>query len=100
MRLVWLVTVAGIVMLWNAARRPGVLFDTRILIGGGMAGWGLFNVVEGIIDHHILHLHHVYERMGVSGWDYVFLGWGAIMIVVGGWLIRSGSRMDAQSGVG
>jgi uncharacterized membrane protein len=22
-------------------------------------GWGLFNLVEGVIDHHLLNIHHV-----------------------------------------
>jgi uncharacterized membrane protein len=22
-------------------------------------GWGIFNIVEGIVDHHILQIHHV-----------------------------------------
>jgi uncharacterized membrane protein len=30
-----------------------------LLIGGLLVGWGTFNVVEGIVDHHLLGLHHV-----------------------------------------
>ena len=39
-------------------------------------GWGLFNLVEGIIDHHLLNVHHVVERLGDSIWDFAFLGFG------------------------
>jgi uncharacterized membrane protein len=54
-----------------------------------VAGWGLFNLVEGVIDHHILQVHHVYERAGgVSVWDWVFLGSGVVMLVVGGTVVR------------
>ena len=32
---------------------------TCALVGLLLAGWGLFNVVEGLIDHHLLEVHHV-----------------------------------------
>jgi len=92
---VWLVTGIGVIMLWNAARRGEVSFDNRLLFGGFLLGWGLFNVVEGLIDHHILNIHHVYEALGPSAWDWGFLAWGAVMILTGWLLIRSGSRARA-----
>lgn len=85
---VWVITLLGVWMLWRAGRRQDVAFDTRYLAGGCLIGWGLFNLVEGLIDHHILNLHHVYERLGPSVWDYVFLAWGAGMIAVGCLMVR------------
>ncbi len=82
---VWLITLLGVGLLWRAAGRGDVAFETRDLIGGFLMGWGLFNVVEGVIDHHILEIHHVYERLGSSVWDHLFLAWGATMIGIG-WL--------------
>lgn len=82
---VWLISLIGVVLVWRAAQRNDVDFATRHLVGGFLIGWGLFNVVEGVIDHHILGLHHVVEQLGPSGWDYAFLAWGAGMIVAG-WL--------------
>jgi uncharacterized membrane protein len=83
---VWVITLIGVGLLWRAAGRDDVTFETRFLAGGFLMGWGLFNVVEGVIDHHILDLHHVYERVGPSAWDYAFLAWGAAMIAIG-WLM-------------
>ena len=88
----FVITLIGVSMLWRAARRGDVAFDNRALIGGGLLGWGLFNVVEGVIDHHILQIHHVYEIHGQSGFDYAFLAWGAAMIVVGWRLTRAAAR--------
>lgn len=85
---VWLITLLGVVMLWRAAKRGDVDFDNRLLAGGFLLGWGLFNLVEGVIDHHILQIHHVFERYGLSAWDYGFLGWGAVMTLAGVLLIR------------
>jgi uncharacterized membrane protein len=57
-------------------------------------GWGVFNLVEGIIDHHILGIHHVRGGAGQVWWDIGFLVLGALL-VVGGWLLqRSGSVRD------
>lgn len=85
---VWIITLIGVGLLWRAGRRNDVVFETRFLIGGFLVGWGLFNLVEGVIDHHVLNVHHVYERMGSSVWDYLFLAWGAAMIVIGWAMVR------------
>ena len=90
----WVITLVGVSMLWRAARRGDATFDNRSLIGGGLAGWGVFNVIEGVIDHHILNIHHVYEIHGQSGFDYAFLGWGMAMVVVG-WLLAGRASRSA-----
>jgi uncharacterized membrane protein len=84
---VWLMTAAGIALLWRAGRQKvrwcGVSF-----VGALLVGWGLFNLVEGVVDHHILQLHHVYELAGQSVWDYAFLASGVLLIVAGIMLMR------------
>ena len=86
----WMMTAIGLWLLFRAARQRDVNWSGRILIGAMIAGWGLFNLVEGVIDHHILHVHHVVERLGVSVWDYVFLGSGVVLRRSGTWMIRVG----------
>lgn len=85
----WMVTALGIWMLFRAGRRADVPWSGKMLWGALVAGWGLFNLVEGLVDHHILHVHHVVERLGVSVWDWAFLGSGVVFIVVGWLIIRS-----------
>lgn len=80
---VWVLTSAGIAMLWRAARRSDAILSTKALVGAMLMGWGAFNVVEGIVDHHLLQLHHVYQVLGQSMWDYAFLAWGAAMLSIG-----------------
>ena len=56
----------------------------RAHVGTLLAGWGAFNVVEGLIDHQILGLHHVRDDLGAPlGWDLAFLGLGAVLVIVG-----------------
>ena len=88
--LTWTCTAVGIGLLWRAVHRPDALLDTRVLVGAIVLGWGLFNLVEGVIDHHLLGLHHVVERLGVSIYDYAFLASGAIFMAVGLALVRAG----------
>ena len=90
---VWAMTAAGIVLLWRAATRPGVTLSGRALFGGCLAGWGLFNLVEGVIDHHLLGLHHVVERLGPSVWDWLFLAAGAALLATGWLLIRAAGQV-------
>ncbi len=80
----WIATLVGVVLLWRSLNRH---VDVRpaglALVGYMLAGWGWFNLVEGVIDHHILNLHHVVQALGVSLWDWLFLASGVILIVIG-----------------
>ena len=84
----WIVTVAGLAMLFRVGERDDVPWSRRILVGSLFLGWGLFNVVEGVIDHHVLGVHHVVEAAGLSTWDWLFLASGAAFIVFGWSQIR------------
>lgn len=79
----WGMTAAGLALLWRCGQRPEVPWSTRTLVGGLAVGWGLFNLVEGVIDHHILHIHHVTETENHLIWDLAFLGSGVVLIAVG-----------------
>jgi uncharacterized membrane protein len=87
--------VAGLFILWRTAHTRHLLWSNRLLFGTLLLGWGLFNVVEGIIDHEVLGVHHVNELVPLSQrvyWDIAFLVWGVAMLL-GGWaLLRSGQR--------
>lgn len=94
---VWLMTVMGLACLWRAGRRREVPWSGRTFTGSLMAGWGMFNIVEGLIDHHWLRLHHVNEIAAHSTfWDAMFLMLG-IALLLGGWLfIVNGGRRTAR----
>jgi uncharacterized membrane protein len=79
----WLMTVAGLTRLWKAGQRPDVPWSTQTLVGSMFLGWGLFNFIEGIIDHQLLGLHHVHPGEGQLAWDLGFLASGVVMIAGG-----------------
>ena len=95
--LTWVMTAIGIAMLWHAGKQRDVPWSGRTFAGGMVMGWGIFNLVEGILDHHILNLHHVVEKLGVSVYDYAFLASGLVFIVLGWSLVHAG-RNDQLTG--
>lgn len=100
--LVWTLTALGLALLWRAVSgRAGSreVGSTRTFVGSLALGWGLFNVVEGLIDHHLLHLHHVRPGAGQLAWDIGFLVFGALLIVVG-WGSTRARRRDRRDDTG
>ena len=52
------------------------------------------NVVEGLIDHQILGVHHVRDDLGGPlSWDIGFLVFGVLLIVSGWSLHKAGLRV-------
>ncbi len=97
----WILTLLGLYLLW-AALRNGTRAGYRSLTGLLLAGWGMFNLAEGIVDHLILGIHHVRDDLGGPlSWDLGFLAFGALLVIVGGALVASGhgGGVDAQPGV-
>jgi uncharacterized membrane protein len=90
--------VIGLALLWRAAHKPHVWWSGKMLMGTMLIGFGAFNVVEGVVDHHLLGLHHVNETAPLAQWIYWDLGfllWGMLMLLVGWVLFRRGRRKTA-----
>jgi uncharacterized membrane protein len=79
----WTLVAAGVAMLWRTARRQDVRREGRALCGWILVGWGLFNLVEGLIDHHILRIHHVRSGPDQLAYDIAFLVLGAVLVAGG-----------------
>ncbi len=89
----WFAVLAGVLWLYARLRLPPVpaawpRLDQgprpwRMLVGPMLIGWGLFNMVEGLVDHQILRLHHVRPGPHQLAWDLGFLAFGAVLTGVG-----------------
>lgn len=91
----YIFVLLGLVMLWRTAHRSHLWWSGRLLVGSMLMGFGLFNLVEGLVNHQILGLHHVNETVPRGQWiywDIGFLIWGAAMLIGGWWLYKSGKR--------
>jgi uncharacterized membrane protein len=84
-------TIVGVYLLLSHARAGRRLPDFRSFTGQLLLGWGAFNLVEGIIDHHILEIHHVRDLpRHVPIYDWLFLGIGGVgLLLIGWWMARS-----------
>jgi Predicted membrane protein (DUF2243) len=59
--------------------------------------WKL-NLVEGVVDHHILTIHHVREGVGhQTAYDLGFLASGALLLIGGRLLARSAEARVAKA---
>ena len=59
------------------------------LVAGRLMGWGLFNSVEGLVDHQLLGIHHVHPGVDELAWDLGFIGSGLALCLVGWLLLRT-----------
>jgi uncharacterized membrane protein len=85
---VWVITLVGVYLLLRDARRGASLPGVREFTGQMILGWGIFNLGEGLLDHHLLGLHHVRDLPAhVPLYDWIFLAVGGLGMIALGWLV-------------
>lgn len=94
----WITTIVSIVLFWKAKS------DRNSLTGAGYSGamimgWGIFNLTEGLIDHHLIGIHHVVETRGLSVFDYLFLASGVILLIIGYSMVRADYKKSSHVAV-
>jgi len=85
---------AGLWLLVGELRRSALITQQRFW-GSALLGAGAFNVVEGIISHHVLGIHHVTFGAYQLAWDIAFLAAGVAMAVAGFYLFQQPTRSIA-----
>jgi uncharacterized membrane protein len=94
----WILTAAGLFLLWRAARQPHERWPAGLLAGSVLIGFGIFNLVEGLVNHQLLGLHHVNETAPPEHWiywDLAFLASGAILLLIGSLIYRPARKSIA-----
>lgn len=94
---VWLVTMAGILLLRRSAYRGEPIPPLVSFIGQLFLGWGSFNLVEGIIDHQILEVHYVRQVPDHTVYNLTFLGIGGVLFIVIGWMLMKAGKQSASA---
>jgi uncharacterized membrane protein len=85
----WILVLVGTTLTVRAWQQRRLAPPWSAHFGMLLAGWGAFNVVEGLVDHQLLGIHHVRDDLGGPiGWDLGFLGLGVALIAVGLALVR------------
>ncbi|MFZ3578485.1 DUF2243 domain-containing protein [Virgibacillus sp. DJP39] len=90
--------VFSILLIWGGikifqdARNGKLGYSLKTFVGGIFVGGGAFNLVEGIVDHHILQVHRV--RPAAENpliYDLAFLAFGVLLVTIG-FLIKRKSQ--------
>ena len=92
----WLLTLIGIFLLWRAAKQSNSL-SAPTFIGSLLIGFGAFNLIEGIIDHQLLGIHHVRPGSHTLVYDVGFLVISAL-IAGAGWIVLQSAKTNGNAG--
>ena len=96
----WLFLLAASITAIRAWRSGRLAPNWSFHFGLVLAGWGIFNVVEGVVDHHLLRVHHVREQAATPWiWDVGFLVFG-VLLIAGGWLLYRRGRAALERAAG
>jgi uncharacterized membrane protein len=93
----FLVLLIGSFLLWRAAYNRLPIPALPTFIGQLLFGFGLFNLIEGILDHHLLQIHYVRQVPDYAIYNWTFLGVGALVPLVIGWLLMKSGRKAAAN---
>ena len=96
----WLLVVTGTILMFRAWRDGRIAPPWGWHLGWLLAGWGAFNLFDGVVDHHLLGLHHIRDDLGGPlGWDIGFDVLAIAQLATGIWLARrSAARAAAPAG--
>ena len=71
-------------LLLRALRDSGRVPSPLGFVSHVLLGWGVFNIVEGVVYHHVLELHHVHDMPALEPlYDWLYLlgsGLGLILL--------------------
>ena len=98
----WLLVLAGSITAITAWRQGRLAPSWSFHFVLALTGWGIFNTLEGLINHQILGIHHVRDDIGSPlSWDIGFLIFG-VLLVIGGWLLHNVSlrALERQASTG
>ena len=94
----WISVLLGLAILYSrVTHHRRRVWTSPVLWGWVLAGWGVFNLVEGVLDHHILGIHHVHGGPDQRWWDIGFLILGALLLAGGYLLQRNGQPFDPEA---
>lgn len=80
----YIITIIALVVLWPVLDQRRRAWSTQGFIGLLLMGWALFNIVEGLIDHHLLKVHNVREDVSNPElWNWGFLVVSLILGAIG-----------------
>lgn len=80
-----------VVLLAGMALLAGRRLDLRPLVGLGLVGWGIFNVVDQLVFHLALGAHHIRMVANYQIYDWSFFAVGLVLAAAGYAVVRPGT---------
>jgi uncharacterized membrane protein len=87
----WIAVVAGLFTYADLQRRGDAV--RRRVVGGVLAGWGGFQLYDGLVQHKLLGLHQIRYGVDLLGYDVAWNTAGGIGLVAGLLLLRRSRRV-------
>jgi uncharacterized membrane protein len=85
--------VVGGILLWLAGRPADTSRGVKLFVGSFLTGSGIFNLVEGVVNHHLLQIHRVKPGdPNALMYDLAFLTLGLLLVIVGEMIRKKGER--------
>ena len=88
----FLIILVGALLLRHDATNERVVPSFVAFAGQMIFGWGLFNTVEGVIDHHLLQIHYVRQVPEYAVYNWTFLIVAGLGLLALGWLLMRRNR--------
>ena len=89
----WCLLLLGLMLLHGAGRGAQRWWSGCGLLGAGLLGWGLFELLDGLVCHYWLGLHLLMGPPGEPGLaEAALLAAALLMMVAGALLLRRGLR--------
>lgn len=90
-----LTVLIGIFLIWKVLKTPQNKSSRYVFGAGLLAGWGIFNVIEGVISHEVFGLHNVREAANEKEfWNLAFHILGISLIAAGVFLYYKGRKRE------
>ena len=89
----WTLTIIGLALLWRLIGRRDVLFSTMVFVGALLFGWGLFNLMDSVVDPYLFGFHNVRENVpNPWAWNLGFLIFSLVQMAIGWAIVQRGRR--------
>jgi uncharacterized membrane protein len=86
----WIAIVVGLFLFADLQRRR-VTVPKRVW-AGGLLGWGLFQIYDGLVQHKVLGLHQIRYEVDLLPYDLAWNISGAVGAIIGAILLTGRAR--------
>jgi uncharacterized membrane protein len=77
------VTLIGLVLLWRALNRRETRFAPRLILGAIAIGIGGFHILDSVLNHWLLDLHHICYGPNLVLCDAGYFAVGVLLVLAG-----------------